>query len=144
MSLVKQKTVEFKQALHHQHSDILMWQDLIEQAREKIKLADWDGACIVYKEAFVIAETLLCNQCHQERSELCAVSCYLNTAEEFAFVMRKNNFDCAVDVFVSQIKENIAEKESKLSAANLTLRLMAVAYSPEQELDQLYEQCLIS
>ena len=142
MDLVNQNTVTFNQALQHQQSYTQFWQYLIEQAREKIKHSDWDGACIAYKEAFAITEKLLCNQCNQNCSEPCDISRYLNTAEEFAFAMRKNNFDCALEVFISQIKEKIADKESKLAITDLTRRLMALASSPKQELDQLYRQCL--
>ncbi len=140
MNFSNSKKVSFKQ----QPSDTLMWKNLIEQAREKIKHSDWDAACIAYKEAFFIAEKLLCNQCQKNCTEHCAVSCYLNTAEEFAFAMRKNNFDCALEMFIYQIKENIALKEPLRSVTELTRRLMAVASSPQPQLDQLYRQYLFS
>jgi len=104
------------------------WQSLIAQARHKINEADWEGACVLYRKAFTIAETMMCKQgC----SKQCAVNRYLKTAEEFAFVMKKSNFDCALALFVGQIEDNIAQQEINLSSAELNHRLNELAFSPK-------------
>ncbi|MEI6897396.1 MAG: hypothetical protein V5786_07930 [Psychromonas sp.] len=117
MDIVNQNSTRLNQVTQDQQT---AWQCLVEQARSKIYNADWDGACVFYKQAFVIAEKLMCEQ---NCAKKCAVNRYLNTAEEFAFVMKKNNFDCALALFFSQIKENLAKQEIKFSHAELTHRL---------------------
>lgn len=107
------------------------WQTLVDQARQKINEADWEGACVIYKQAFVIAETMMCKQ---ECSKSCAVNRYLNTAEEFAFVMKKSNFDCALAVFAAQIKDNLEQQETQLSHAELAQRLNSLASTAKQAL----------
>lgn len=113
MDIMSPKLTRFKQVTQDQQAT---WQSLIEQARNKTNNADWEGACIFYKQAFVIAENLMCEQrCVKN----CTLNRYLNTAQEFAFVMKQNNFDCALAMFIAQIKENIALQDIKLSSHEL-------------------------
>jgi len=117
--------MSIKQADQTQQS---AWQSLIAQARCKINEADWEGACVLYKQAFTIAETMMCKQ---SCSKQCAVNRYLKTAEEFAFVMKKSNFDCALALFVGQIEDNIAQQEINLSSTELNNRLNELAFAPK-------------
>lgn len=125
MELVNSQSMQLKLAEQAQQST---WQSLITQARDKINEADWEGACVLYKQAFTIAENMMCKQ---NCSKNCAVNRYLKTAEEFAFVMKKSNFDCALALFVGQIEDNIAQQEINLSSAELNHRLNELAFSPK-------------
>lgn len=132
MDIASQKTQYLKKVILEQQT---AWQDLIEQARSKIQLADWEGACVMYRQAFDIAEKLMCKE---SCGKSCAVTRYLNTAEEFAFVMKQSNFDCALALFVSQIEDSITELETELPSADLTKRLARLLSSPQQDLAMLY------
>ena len=127
-----QKSTILKDAINTQQS---AWQQLVEHARSRIDAGDWEGACVFYKQAFVIAEDLLCkHNCGQ----CCALNRYLDTAEEFAFVLKKNNFDCALALFASQITNNIEEQAISLSDTELTQRLSSLTTSPKQVLAMSY------
>lgn len=100
----------------------VLWQSLIDQAREKINNADWEAASVIYKEAFELAEQMMCKQsCNQH----CSMSQYLNTAAEFAFVMKQNDFDCALAMFIGQIQNSIAEHNPALCGDELVEHLQA-------------------
>lgn len=129
MKIVSQSSAVFEQQS--------TWYYLIEQAREKINYCDWDGACIFYKKAFFIAEKLLRKQ--KSCSQPCPLKRYLSTAEEFAFVMKKNNFDCALAMFISQIKDNVSQQETQLPVTTLTGKLTTIASTPQQELERFYK-----
>jgi len=125
IDMANSQSIQLKQVDQIQQN---RWQLLIAQARGKINEADWEGACVLYKQAFTIAESMMCKQ---NCSKNCAVNRYLKTAEEFAFVMKKSNFDCALALFVGQIEDNIAQQEVNFSSAELSHRLNELAFSPK-------------
>lgn len=127
MDMSKQKTGLLQQVVSDQQAT---WQALVDQARVKLNESDWERACVLYKQAFEIAETMMCKQGCTKR---CTVNRYLNTAEEFAFVMKKNNFDCALAQLAAQIKDNMAALDSSVSHAELTSRLSDFSCSMKQE-----------
>lgn len=118
-----------------------IWRFLMEKARTKAQQQHWDGACIAYKQAFELVSKQICQQCNTGclSSTLCQ---YIDTAEEFTFAMRKNNYFCAIEALIASIKNNVEAHTSKQDSIRLTAALVTMAKAPQDKLEPLYQQCL--
>ncbi len=112
------------------------WLAWLESGRDLAKAGHWEGACIVYKRAFSIAEQLLCNgSCDSRQCRQCAVKRYLNTVEEFALAMQQNQFDCALEALLDWVKQQLKDNGLEHEYSQLHRSLLST-----QEHDFLLQQ----
>lgn len=115
------------------------WLSWLQSGRDLARSGHWEGACIIYKRAFAIAEKLLCQQgCAATGCQQCALKRYLATAEEFAYVIRKNDFDCALDALLGWIENQLETQTDSAQVQELMAGLSRLQQPQELSFEALF------
>lgn len=114
------------------------WLSWIENGRLLAQQGQWEGAAILYKQALSLAETMLCDYCPKSHHYQHSLECYLNTATEFAYIMKKNQYHNAVEMFMELLEVQLtqatleSEKSSLLAALST---LLHIHQTPQEQLE---------
>ncbi len=80
------------------------WNRSLALARQKVLHAQWGEASVIYGNAFEAAEILLGADVCNKR----ALTRYLQTAEEFAYALRKNTCINEVGLLITSVRNRLA------------------------------------
>lgn len=116
------------------------WQQWFDVGRSLVKANSWEGACLSYRRALDAAEQILCQRCQAERCQGGDLKRYLNTAEEYAFVLRKNDFAIATEAFIAYVQNRLVDQLAPSDLKPVIKLLSKLCNASEEELEKFYRK----
>ncbi|MBX2807110.1 MAG: hypothetical protein KTR20_00630 [Cellvibrionaceae bacterium] len=102
-----------------------LWSKLITAARQKTTEHKWDVAALIYGNAFETAEILI-----KQEHTTTTVQCYLRTAIEFTYALRRCSYSANIALLLAAIKAQLAESFYPNRMNLLINTLHTIAFAP--------------
>ena len=104
------------------------WQLLMEKGNKMAQQQQWEAAAIFYKEAFELAENLLCNNCSVCHCDRSLLNTYLSSALELGKAIRKNEYECALIALIEdlEIKRTEVRCDMEFNMYSTTINQLAL------------------